>query len=483
MIVRHVLCWLAILSALSAAAEKPSILFILVDDLGYGDLACYGNAVVDTPNIDRLAREGMRFTSGYAAAPICSASRAATLTGKSPARLGFEFVTKNAANYGDDWAARYAGKKLVPPVYTLNLPLEEKTMAEVLGAAGYATGITGKWHVSSHHEHYLGWSPTHGPLQQGFAWGREDYGAHPYGMKKSERGKFGPYGEGEFPRDGLTENAIQFLEDHREEPFFLMVSHYYVHTPLGTRCKWLLEKYRSKVKGKRADYAAFVETMDHYVGQLLDALDALGLAENTLVVLTSDNGGHPQFAFNTPLRGSKWNLYEGGIRVPFMVRWPRVVKADTTCAAPVVGTDLLPTFAAVAGTESGANDLDGTNIIAALQNGRAEALDGRAIGWHFPYYHPEKGYEKCPEKIGVEDGYVSQTRPQSAWREGSHKLLYFHEDGRCELYDLSKDPSEQHDLSAEMPEKTSTMKRALLGYLRDVKARMPQRNAEGSESS
>jgi len=468
--------------------RKPNIIFILVDDLGYSDTGCYGNSFCDTPNIDRLAAEGMRFTSGYAAAPICSASRAAFLTGRCPARLGFEFVTKwENENYQLGWAERYAGRKLIPPPYTLNLPLDELTLAEALQSAGYSTGMTGKWHVSAHQQHYLDWSPTHGPKQQGFEWAGQTFGAHPYGYKKSEKGAFGTYGPGEYPSDPLTDGAIEFIRDHRDTPFFLLVSHFYVHVPLGTKCEWLLGKYRSRSAGKfpakRVLYGAFVETLDHYVGQLLEALDASRLTDNTLVVFTSDNGGHPEFAFNAPLRGSKWNLYEGGIRVPMIVRWPGTVKAGSVCHVPVAATDFMPTFCQLVGAKPRKGvSLDGVSMVPVLEGAVSEAMKNRSLYWHFPYYHPEKNYDKCKAAIGVEDGYVSQTQPQSAIREGPYKLLYFFETGRCELYDLEKDLSEQHNLVSEMPEKAQQMRRKQLEYLQAVHARLPRSTAHPEDA-
>jgi len=460
--------------------KPPNILLILADDLGYGDLGCYGNTFCETPNLDQLAGGGMRFTQGYAPAPICSASRAAMLTGKSPARLGFEFVTKNEGDYAAGWADRYRDKKLIPPVYTLNLPLSEETIAEVLNPLGYATGLTGKWHVSAHYQGYLGWSPTHGPSAQGFAWSREGFGAHPYAFSKSERRQFGAFAPGEFPGDALTEGAIEFLREKGSEPFFLMVSHYYVHDPLATPCKWLLDKYErragEKYNNERALYGAFVATLDHYVGQLLDALEELGLADDTLVVFTSDNGGHPKYAFNGPLRGSKWNLYEGGIRVPFIVRWPGVVPAGSVCDVPVSGTDLLPTFQAIAGGPSaGSPTLDGRDLAPLLRGEEVSGSESRRFYWHFPYYHPERGYDESKASIGIEDGYVSQTRPHSAMRAGDYKLIYFWEDMRAELYDLEKDSSEQRDLAEEMPEIAAALEGELLGYLSEVEARLPVR--------
>ncbi len=467
--------------------KKPNILFILVDDMGYSDLGCYGNTFCDTPNIDRLAQQGMRFTNGYASAPICSASRAGFLTGRSPARLGFEFVTKPEEDYAADWAKRYVGKKLIPPLFTLNLSLEERTIAEEMHAAGYTTGITGKWHVSAHHEHYLGWSPTHGPRKQGFDWGQEEFGAHPYGYAKSEKGKFGPYNEGAYEPDALTDNAIGFLKENRDNPFFLLVSHYYVHVPLGTKCKWLLDKYQSRAEGKynkkRALYGAFVETMDHYVGQLLDALDELGLADDTLVILTSDNGGHPEFAFNAPLRGSKWNLYEGGIRVPLIARWPGRVAADTTCDPPVVSTDFMPTFCELTGEQPCADTtLDGANVLPLLRGEKPGAFEDRSLYWHFPYYHPERTFDQCKAAIGIEDGYVSQTRPMSALRQGCYKLIYFYETETCELYDLAEDIGEQHNLAEKMPAKARAMKQNLFAYLETSNARLPKPNVTSKDT-
>lgn len=463
-----------------ANAAPPNILFILADDLGYGDLGSYGNTFCDTPNIDRLAREGMRFTNAYASAPICSASRVGMLTGKTPARLGFEFVTKHDDDYAPTWARRFADKQLIPPVYTLNLPLAEQTIAETLNPLGYATGITGKWHVSSHYQRYLGWSPTHGPQAQGFQWSQEGFGAHPYSYDKKERGTYGDYAPGEFPADSLTNSAIDFMKLHPSRPFFLLVSHYYVHLPMGTKCQWLRDKYAARASGnyseRRAEYGAFVETLDHYVGQLLDALNVQGLADNTLVIFASDNGGHPEFAFNAPLRGSKWNLYEGNIRVPFIARWPKVIPPGTTSDVPLSNTDLHPTFAELAGNRTELpTPMDGTSIAPLLRGEKTTALNERSFYWHFPYYHPEKRYDERPATIGVEDGYVSQTRPQSAIRKGRYKLIYFWEEEQAELYDLESDPGESQNLAKLMPEKATSLKAELLGYLDAAGARLPQR--------
>ena len=421
-------------------ADRPNIVLILADDLAWSDLGCYGSTRCETANLDRLARQGMRFTDAYAAAPICSPSRAALITGKTPARLNFEFVTK----WRTDVMPTGGSRKVTPPPYTYDLPLEERTIAEALRDAGYRTGIAGKWHLNSHHQTYLGWSPKFGPLQQGFEWGRETFGSHPWAF----RGQDDPYEEvtdGAYGPDSLTDDAIDFLSQDDEKPFFLYVAYPYVHTPVHARGSWLKEKYRKKLGPSATDkqvlYGGFVETLDHHVGRLVDAVDRLGLAEDTLIVFTSDNGGHPEYAVNAPLRGSKWNLYEGGIRVPLIVRWPSEVETGTTSGVPVSGTDWFATLAEAAGAADTAPD--SMSLLELLRGGATEPFEQRELIFHFPYYHPEKGYDEMPPEIGVADGFISQTKPVSAIRVGQKKLLYFWEDGRTELYDLDGDPSRE----------------------------------------
>ncbi|MBJ06503.1 MAG: arylsulfatase [Verrucomicrobiaceae bacterium] len=456
--------------------SRPNILLILADDLAWSDLGCYGHPWHETPHLDSLAGDGLGFTDGYAPAPICSASRASILTGKSPARLGFEFVTKNRAG-------RQALNPRVPleaPPYTLNLPLKERTMGEMLGDAGYTTGWFGKWHLNAHYRRYLGWSPTHGPKRQGFATAEDTFGSHPYAY----RGQKPPAeisGKGIYPRDALTEKAVRFLKLGHRRPFFVILSHYYVHTPVDTAATWLIEKYHERIppeapnRNQRISYAAFVETLDHYVGELLEGLRDAGKAGETLVVFTSDNGGHPEYASNAPLRGSKWNLYEGGIRVPFLLRWPGRVPEGTVCREPVCGYDLYPTFAELAGKPVTAEKvLDGRSLIPLFRN-PGQQLD-RVLYWHFPYYHPEgRKFAAARPEIGMNDFAVSQTHPVSALRSGHDKLLYFHEDRRVELYDLHSDPGETRDLSGASPEKAAALNNNLQAILKAVGARMPRR--------
>ncbi len=455
------------------APARPNVVFILADDLGWRDLRCTGHPVHDTPNLDRLAKDGTRFTQGFAAAPICSASRAALLTGRSPARLGFEFVTKLPT------AKRPAGLPLVGPPYPLNLPLSEVTLAEVLGPAGYATGYFGKWHVSEHTGGYLGWSATHGPLQQGYAEGDSDFGNHPYAYRERPALKTEPLAAGDYGRDTLTEKAIAFLRARRGGPFFLHLAHYFVHDPIHTRAAWLVEKYRARYPAgtdpRRIEYAAMVETLDHYVGRVLAALDDLGLRENTLVVFTSDNGGHPEYTANGPLRGSKWNVYEAGVRVPWLVRWPGRVPAGAASDVPFIGTDLLPTLASAAGAALPAGvSLDGRDVLPLWRGAPPTAAErDRAFTWHFPYYHPETGYAKAKPTVGVDDFATSRTRPQSALRAGRWKLVHVYEGDRDELYDLESDPGEQRDLAAREPARTRELRARLDASLRAVGARFP----------
>ena len=423
----------------------------------------------------------MKFTQAYAPAPICSASRASILTGKTTARVGLEFVVK----------AELGVQKIVPPQplaappFKLELDLDQTTVAEHLQGAGYETAYFGKWHLNPHYGgRYLGWSPTHGPGQQGFGIATEDFGIHSYAKPSNSpagRALFEAASkEKRFVKDSMTQHAVDFLKEDHTQPFFLMVSHFYVHTPVDAQYEWLVKKYDSLIaknvtnRDERVRYAAFVETLDHYVGDLLNALGQTGLAEQTLVVFLSDNGGHPEFASNQPLRGSKWNLYEGGIRVPMLARWPGHITAGSVSQTPVVGYDLFPTFAAASQAPVKRQDLDGENLLPVFADPQLR-MD-RPIYWHFPYYHPEgTAFRKALPQIGIDDFAVSQTRPHSAVRQGDKKLLLFTEDDRAELYDLSEDLSEQNDLSARSPQETQALRQTLENYLDHVDARRAKR--------
>lgn len=457
------------------AAAPPNMLFVLVDDVGWADVGDNAPRLTETPHLDRFAAGGMTFTQAYAPAPICSASRAAMLTGRSPARLQFEFVTKFA-----DARPQLTGLPLEAPPFTLNLPLEEITMPEALKATGYTSGFFGKWHVSAHHERYIGWSPTHGPRQQGFDVAEEDFGGHPY----NEDATASPdaLAPGTYPGDSMTDRAIRFLEARGDDgPFFLQVNHFYAHTPVTTQAQWLTEKYAAKLSGlptaeatRRAEYAAFVEIMDHHIGRLLDALERTGMADETVVVVTSDNGGDPRYTQHAPLRGHKWTLYEGGIRVPLLVRWPGVVPPGAQADVPVIGTDLLPTFAEIGGvTLDPTTPIDGRSLVALLRGEVPDAFRERQMVWHFPYYHPETPEPGAPRTIGTNDRAVPFVEPHSAIRQGRYKLLRFYESGREELYDLRADREERRDLKELNPERAAALGRALDAYLEVADARLP----------
>lgn len=447
---------LGIPSSISAqtADTRPNVVVLYADDLGWSDIGCYGNNINETPNLDRLASQGIRFTNAYAPAPICSASRASIMTGKSPARLNFEFVSTEGQT---------KNRPLLPPPRTLELPLEEITLGEVAQNAGYTTAIFGKWHIAKSNGKYLKWSDTHGPFQQGFEVGSDHYGSHPYD-KRNEKIVILP--DKTIPVDTLILGTLNFLKQQQKskKPFFLFFSSYYVHDPVIPNNAWLIEKYRKSMPGASEDrikYAAFVETMDHYFGQILTELKKIGLEKNTIVIFTSDNGGHPKYTDNAPLRGNKWNLYEGGIREPFIVRWPGIIKKNIEFSEPIIQWDIMPTLCDLIGQKI-PDQVDGESLLPILQ-GKAKELKRTSIYWHFPYYHPPLSYEG--------------TKPCSAIREGNFKLIYFYEDERSELYDLSKDFEEHFDLSNQLPEVTIKLKALLSEKLKEANARFALPNS------
>jgi uncharacterized sulfatase len=339
-----------------------------------------------------------------------------------------------------------------------------------------------KWHLDemvvkiNGRTHYLWRAVDH----------EQEFGSHAYGDNARPAAEKTPLPAGDYGRDALTEQAVGFLRAQHgaSKPFLLFLSHYYVHTPIRSRAAWLAEKYAKRLPPgsdpRRAVYAAMVEILDHQVGQVLRAIDELGLTQDTLVVFTSDNGGHPEFSANGPLRGSKWNVYEGGVRVPWIVRWPGKVPAGVTNDAHFIGTDLMPTLASAAGVSLPRGvALDGRDVLPLWRGEKAAmaASRERAFVWHFPFYHPEAGFAESKPRIGVEDFAVSQTRPQTAIRVGDWKLIHFYEGDRDELHRLSSDPSETNDLAAQEPEKTRALRRQLDDYLREVKARIPVRRS------
>jgi arylsulfatase A-like enzyme len=443
----------AVRPGLGYQRRPPNIVFILMDDLGWADLACYGSTYYETPNLDRLAREGVRFTDAYAAAPVCSPTRASIMTGKCPARLG---LTNYLPGKHPLPHSRLIGAEQVQA-----LPLEEITIAEALRAGGYRTAHIGKWHLGE---------KGFWPENQGFDL---NIGGTASGMPRSffypQWGDNPPIAgkPGEYLTDRLTEEALAFIRSNRERPFFLYLPHYAVHVPIEGKTE-LVEKYRKKLKpGQKQNdpiYAAMIESMDQSVGRIAALLDELKLSGNTLVVFTSDNGGlsAPEWKLkpvtsNAPLREGKGHLYEGGIRVPLIVRGPGV-RRGAVCDAPVSSIDFFPTLARQAGLEPpAAGAVDGVDISALL--GGASPGE-RTLYWHYPHYSNQLG------------------KPASAVRRGDFKLIEFHEDGHAELYHLKEDIGEQKDLSAAMPEKTRELRALLRQWLAGVNARMPSVNSQ-----
>lgn len=414
--------------------RKPNILFILIDDMGWSDLACYGNAFHETPHIDRLALQGMRFTDAYAACPVCSPTRASIMSGQYPARVGvIDFITGHWRPYEE---------LRVPINRTQYLPLEIVTLAEFLQAAGYATGHIGKWHLGG---------KEHAPEKQGF-----DYVRQQGPNQKDKR------------VTAYTDRALEFIEQNADRPFFLHLSHNTVHIPLQAPQE-LVEKYQNKPKPtagvNNPTYAAMVEHLDTNVGRILAQLDELGLSDDTIVVFFSDNGGlrqtytgkGPIVATNAPLRDEKGTVYEGGIRVPLIVRWPGVVEPAGECRVPVTSVDFYPTFLEIAGTRKpAAQPLDGQSLMPLLrQRGR---FKDRAIYWHYPVYH--------------------HSTPAGAIRDGDWKLIEFFTDGTRELYNLKDDIGEQKDLASVFPRRTAALQRKLSAWRKSVDAAMPGPNPD-----
>jgi len=433
-------------SLVQATEKQPNIVFIMIDDLGWMDLACQGNPLVETPRLDRLAQQGMRFTDAYAAAPVCSPTRAAVLTGLSPARLQITNHIPDQKRFIPD------NPTLLPAPMIDHLPLENTTIAERLQAAGYRTAFMGKWHLSGRGAGLPKWEPD----QQGFdinvggcGFGGPPTFFDPYRIPNLSNRK-----SGEYLPDRLTDEAIEFIGDSKERPFLLFLWNYTVHWPMEAPDSYL-KKYADR-KGPGLNdtrYGAMIEAMDSAIGRLLDALDERGLTQNTLVVFTSDNGGFSGVADNRPLRESKGHLYEGGIRVPLIVRWPGVVQSGTICETPVISMDYYPTLAEVAGLTTAAEVLDGVSILPLL-NGNV--IDRDSLFFHYPNY-----------------AWHRSNRLGGAIRQGRFKLVEDFHDGSVELYDLENDLSERQDLSAEKTALADRLQAQLADWRQRVGAAMP----------
>lgn len=429
----------------SSPAAKPNFIVFLVDDMGWIDPACYGNSFHETPNIDRLAREGMRFTDAYAAGAVCSPTRASLMTGKTPAAVN---ITDFIPGHPFAWA------KLQPPKVQGELPLAEITFAEVLKPAGYVAGSFGKWHLGGR---------SHYPDHQGFDEFHVTRGRH-FAPKFTSTPPLETQ-PGDYLADVLTDRAIQFMKDHREEPFCLYLPHYAVHIPLEAKAA-LIEKYKNKTpkpegRVNNPVYAAMVEHIDESVGRLLKALEDLKLDERTVFLFLSDNGGlyqsasrsGPPVMTNAPLRDEKGSLYEGGIRIPLIVRWPGHVTAGTVCDEPVSTIDILPTLADLAALKL-KHSVEGVSLVPLLEQ-RGD-FSREALYWHYPHYH--------------------HSTPAGAIRMGDYKLLEFFEDGHLELYNLKNDLGEKANLAETQPDRARRMQKTLAAWRKSIQAKMPTPN-------
>jgi len=445
--------WLG--SAVGTAAEAkrpPNIVFILADDLGWTDLSCQGSKYYETPHIDKLAAQGLRLTSYYHA-QNCAPTRAALMTGQYAPRTGV--YTVGTLERGQD-----KDRKMTVPQNVTNLPLDRVTVAQALKSAGYATAHFGKWH--------LGQMGDYHPAKRGFDEALVSMGRH-FDFNTNPKVD---YPKGIYLADFLTDHAVRFIEKNKDKPFFLYLPHFGVHSPHEAK-KELIAKYEKKqpVGGHRdPTYAAMIDSVDESVGRVLAKLDELKLADNTVVIFTSDNGGVGGYQAagltargitdNAPLRGGKGMLYEGGIRVPFIIRWPGVVKPGGTCGQPAIHVDIFPTFAEIAGAKLPKQTLDGVSLLPLFKNPEAK-LEREAIYYHFP------GYLEAGQ-----NGW--RTTPVGMIRAGDYKLLEFFETGKVELYNLKEDLGEKKDLAEKQPEKTKELHQKLAAWRKVVNAAMPE---------
>lgn len=442
---------LTVLAEAQTSARPPNVIVILVDDWGTTDLGCYGSKLYETPNIDRLAADGTRFATGYSACTVCSPTRAALLTGKYPARL---HLTDWIAGHGRPFA------KLKIPDWTKFLKHEEVTLAEQFKAAGYATASIGKWHLTpaltTGDEAY--YPETHGfdVNVGGYHRGQPPSYHAPYKIPTLKEGP-----DGEFLTDREAAEAVKFIEANRAKPFFIYLPHYAVHTPIQSK-KEVADRYAAKLEKapglaqRNASYAALVESVDDAVGSIRAALKRNGLAEDTIIVMTGDNGGLLPITDNAPLRAGKGSAYEGGVRVPFIVTWPGKIAPKVVTETPAITVDIYPTVLELAGVSRKDSLVDGVSLAPLLTKGVKPDRD--TVFWHYPHYHP------------------GGATPYSAIRSGDWRLVHFYEDGRDELYDLGSDVGEKVELSAKQPEVAKRLRDRLDAWLKSVDAQFPTPN-------
>ena len=461
-LLRLVLLFGSLLSAAAAAeGRKTNIVLFLIDDLGWRDIGANGSTYYQTPNIDRLAREGVRFTDAYAACAVCSPTRAAVLTGKYPARL---LLTDWLPNGRWDPKSRLRSARFVR-----SLPLEEITLAEALREAGYRTASIGKWHLGGepfslpeHHGFDLNIGGNAHGAPGDFFFPYEGNWAIPTTGQRARWNVFADGKPGEYLTDRLTDEAVKFIRGNRERPFFLYFPHYAVHTPLQAKPE-VVAKYERVPEAQRHGkpvYAAMVESMDDSVGRVMETLRELGLEKDTLVIFTSDNGGFYNATSNAPLRANKGAYYEGGIRVPLIIKWPGVARAGAVSAEPVISTDLYPTCLAAAGLPARPNQhVDGRNLQPVLAQGAPLGRD--SLFWHFPHYNDH------PHSV-----------PSGVVRHGSWKLIETFDPEGVELYNLADDLGETRNLATAEPARTADLRRELETWRRAVGAEMMPPNPD-----
>ena len=442
----------------ATAAPRPNIIFIMADDLGYTDVACFGSKYYETPNIDRLATQGLKLTSHHHC-QNCTPTRAALMSGQYGARTGVYTV-------GGIERFNWQSRPLRPVDNVTSLPLDRSTVAQQLKAAGYATGMFGKWHIGEQGQYH--------PAQRGFDEAIVSMGQH-YNFATNPKT---PYPKEQYLADFLTDRAVDFIQRHKGHPFFLYLPHFGVHSP-HTAKPDLIAKFKPKpgVGGhNNPTYAAMIASVDESVGRVMQTLDNLKLAENTVLIFTSDNGGVGGYVRegikqggditdNAPLRSGKGSLYEGGTRVPLIVRWPGVTKPGTTCDVPTIHVDIYPTFLELAAAPKPAQSLDGESLVKLFRAPDAK-LQRDAIFQHFPGY------------LGAGSGHW-RTTPVSLVHAGDWKLMEFLEDGRLELYNLRDDLGEAKNLAQIQPAKAAELRDRLATWRKEIKAPMPAANKGG----
>ncbi len=428
--------------------EKLNVVFLLADDMGWTGPASFGGDLHETPNIDRLVREGMKFTQAYAACAVCSPSRAAILTGKYPARL-----------HTTDWIPGHKiARKVRIPQWKPYLDHAEITIAEVLKKAGYRTASVGKWHLGSE---------SHYPETHGFD--VNVAGTHHHSPPRGH-GYFLPNPlfpnakKGRFLTDRLTDEAIRLIEKWKDGPFFLYFPYHAVHDPVMGKPAYK-EHYRRKhqpgMKQFKPSYAAMTQSIDDSVGRILETLEELGLEDRTVIFFTSDNGGQLDHTTNDPLRDGKASCYDGGVRVPLVIRWPGVTRPGSVSRELVTGVDYYPTIVDILGLKkalAGRTDLDGRSLVPVLRD-PSTRLEPRALYWHYPHYNPQR-----------------LTRPYGAMRDGDWRFLIHYEDMDIEVYNLKNDIGERTNLAGSMPEKTGELREKFFKWIESVDAQMPLPN-------